>query len=290
MGVADFGTNKASTYSYHATTFESWANFTTLVIGTSPKSCYKGTQCMTIQQNLVDDKVYEQGTGKPIAGDYWVQDVPFVSQVGSTYTINQEDNIWNFSTAFAKNPEMGGTIYPNLLSKCTTFGGGPLYHYCVGNLQISVTLPFEILMTTTTGTLKSGAHSGSSFVEFGISVYHSGKLVGGDKFDEVAFNGKAAVSPYFFVSGKGTNPYGTANDAETVICGPGGGSTIAITSISATFSESYMASGSKTLTKVPHAWSAGYDTAETASNVLMSSAVAGTGVVSSGADNKIQLW
>ncbi len=289
MGISDFGTYKGTTYSYHAVTFKSWANFTQLTIGTSPNTCYVlgSTNCMTIQQNIVDYKVYEQGTGSPLAGEYWAQDVPTISQIGSNYYINQLDNIWNLSSTTA---HMTGIVAGNLLSKCVAGGGKPTFYYCEGNLVFTVTLPFEILMTTTTGTLKSGAHSGSSYIQFAISVYHSGKLVGGDKFDEVAFNGKAAAAPYFFVNGKGTNPYGIANDAETVLCGPGGGSTITINSISASFSESYMAPSSKTLTKISHAWSAGYDTAERVTNVVMSSAVAGTGIASSGTDNKIQLW
>jgi hypothetical protein len=60
-------------------------------------------------------------------------------------------------------------------------------------------------MTTTTGVLKSGTHSGSTYVELGIWVYHSGKLVGGGYFDEVAFRGSAASNPYYYVNGKGTN-------------------------------------------------------------------------------------
>ena len=57
-GIVDYGINKASSYSYHAVTFDSWANFTTLSIGTSSNSC---NGCMTIQQNLVDYNVFEKG-------------------------------------------------------------------------------------------------------------------------------------------------------------------------------------------------------------------------------------
>ena len=71
-------------------------------------------------------------------------------------------------------------------------------------------------------------------------MYHSGKLVGGNWYDEVAFSGKSATKPYFFVSGTGTNPYGLNNDAETVLCGPGEGSTVKITSIAASFTEAYI--------------------------------------------------
>ena len=291
MGLADFGTNGKSTYSYKAVTFESWANFTALTIGAAKPSetcpASGSTQCMTIQQNQVDYKVYEQGSSSPIAGEYWAQDVPFVSQIGSNYYVNQVDNIWNFSSYPS---EMGGTIYPNLLSNCAHTGGQPTYYECTGNLQLAVTLPFEIMITIITGVLSSGTHSGSSYIEFGIWVYHSDTLVGGDDFDEVAFNGAAAAHPYFYVNGKGTNPYGLYNDAETVLAGPGSGSSISITSVKATFSESYKSPTSSTLVKLPHAWSAGYDTAETASGVEMSSTTKGTGIASTGVDSKKQLW
>jgi hypothetical protein len=289
MGLADFGTNGKATYSYKAVTFESWANFTALTIGTSPIECLNSaaTQCMSIQQNQVDYKMYEQGSASPIAGEYWVQDVPEVSQIGSTYYVNQLDNIWNFS---AYPSGMGGTIYPNLLSKCSSSGGQPTYYYCQGNLKLTVSLPFEIQITTTTGVLSSGIHSGSSYVEFGIWAYQSGKLVGGGDYDEVAFKGTAVAHPYFYVNGKGTNPYGLYNDAETVLAGPGSSSTIKITSIKATISDSYKSSTASTFVELPHAWSAGYDTAETASGVAMSSTTKGTGIASTGVDNKKQLW
>jgi Thermopsin len=292
VGIADYGVNKASKYSYHAVTFDSWANFTKLGIGTSPIGigCLGSqSECMTIQQNLVDYSVFEK-SAKSTSGEYWAQDVPFIAQSRTIFTINQLDNIWNMSSPTA---QMGGIIYRNLLGNCVNknkMDGQPQYYYCQGKLTIKTTLPFEILMTTTTGVLASGSHSGSSYIKFGIWVYHSGKLVGGSFFDEVAFNGPAASNPYFFVSGSGKNPYGLFNDAETVLCGPGGGSSVKITKIAASFTEAYILSGSTTLTRVTHSWSAGADTAETVSNVKMSSTVVGIGTAVAGADNNNQLW
>ena len=92
----------------------------------------------------------------------------------------------------------------------------------------------------------------------------------------------------FFVGG--TNPFGLNNDAETVLCGPGGGSSVKITAIAASFTEGYIPSGSAVLTQVTHAWSAGSDTAETVSNVKMSSTVVEIGTAAAGADNNKQLW
>ena len=155
-------------------------------------------------------------------------------------------------------------------------------------MTIKTTLPFEILMTTTTGVLSSGKYSGSAYVELGMWVYHAGKLVDGSWYDEVAFSAPASSKPYFFVGG--TNPFGLNNDAETVLCGPGGGSSVRISSIAASFTEAYILSGSAVPTPVNHAWSAGSDTAETVSNVKMSSTTTGIGTAVAGADNNKQLW
>ena len=135
---------------YHAATFDSWVNFTKLAIGTSPIGCLGAqTKCISIQQNLVDYRVSENGK----AGEYWIQDVPFVAQSGSNFVVNQLDNIWNFSSGSA---QLGGLLHPNLLGRCAQTGGQPRYYYCQGKLTIKTTLPFEILMTTTTGVLTSG--------------------------------------------------------------------------------------------------------------------------------------
>ena len=301
MGVADYGVNGKSDYSYKASTFVSWANFTTLSIGTSPNGCIGSqSQCMTIQQNLVAYNVFEKETkaapapanvspdkGK-IAGEYWPQDVPFVGQSGSNFFINELDNIWNFSSSSA---EMNGKIYPNLLGQCSQHGGQPQFYYCLGKATIETTLPFELKIELTTGILSSGTYAGHSYVEFGIWVYHSNTLVGGGWFDQVAFSApKVKSAPYFYVSGTHKNPLGLYNDAETVLCGPGGGSSIRITSVSGSLTEAYIPLSGGSLTSIAHAWSAGTDTAETVSNVAMSSSTAGIGTAASGADNNVQLW
>ncbi len=164
-----------------------------------------------------------------------------IIQSGTSFDITPEDNIWNFSSYLAS---MAGTINGNLLKHCSQYGGQPEYYYCAAKNTITTTLPLEIRFTTTTGVLSSGTHSGSSYVEFGIWVYHNGRLVSGQNYDEVAFNGKAASTPYFYVSGTTNNPYGLSNDAETVLCGYGDGSVTTVSSISASFTEAYIAVGS----------------------------------------------
>jgi len=283
MGVTDYGVNGKSTYSYKAVEWNTWSNFTKLTIA--------GNHQMTIQQNTVDYGVYETGKGPAKSGVYWIQDVPYITQSGKSYTIQLLDNIWNMSSTTA---EMGGKIFGNLESDCSQTGGQPQFYYCVGKQVFKTTLPFEIQMLAFTEVLPSGGHAGSSAVFFAIAVYHSGTLVGSATFDEVAFNGAATggAQPWFQVGG--TNPYGLPNDAETVQCGPGGGSSQVITKVAATMSEFYVPVGGGAFSPVPHAWSAGSDTAETVSGVLMKHGTTGSGfndgVAKTGADNNVQLW
>jgi hypothetical protein len=282
MGISDYGVNGLKKYNYYATVFESWANFTKLSIA-SPGS-------ISIQQNIVSANTT---SGKTV-GEYWPQNVPFVTQSGTKYIINEIDNIWNFSYSNicpnypSNNDGCMVNIAGNLLGKCSSFGGAPTFYYCQSAQQITTTLPFEIRMNTTIFVLNSGAYKGHTAVEFGIWVYHSGKLLKGEWYDLVAFSGKARTEPVIRVGGM--NPLGLYNDAETVLCGPGGGSSATITDISAKLWEGYIAPHSTHLKQIPHAWSAGTDTAETVYGVHMTAPTKGIGTAAHGADNNQQLW
>jgi hypothetical protein len=283
MGVTDYGSANGKTYSYTATEFVSWANFTALTIG--------GGKKMTIQQNLVDYNVAVEHN----QGVYWIQNVPRISQTSSGYQISFEDNIWNFSAAYKTNPTMGpaggnGNSYLTgaLNGKCSggVFKAAPVTYYACGTGTVATAkAPFEIKMVTSTLTISSGTRKGDSSVTFAAYVYAGGKLSAGYAYDQVAFTSKTSSSPAFKVGG--SNPYGLYNDAELVLCGPGGGATVSITNISATLSEFYLSKGK--LTAIPHAWSGGSDTAETVSGVHMT-ASSKIGDASHGSDNKVQLW
>jgi len=289
MGVVDYGVTDIGTdasYSYHAIEFVSWANFTVLNIGNGNQG---DNGQMSVQQNLVDYNVYENG----LANEYWIQNVPVIynQSSGRFFLIQAVDNIWNFSSVTGP---MGGTLNWGLTHDCD-LGSGPDpaqdYYYCQSNQEFLTTLPFEIKMTTSTFTMASGPYSGSSAVKFQIAVYHKNRLVGSITYDEVAFAGSDGGSqPYFYVE-NGENPAELYNDAETVLCGPGNGEQENITSIAAILSEAYT-NATVGLTSIPHAWPYGYDTAETVYGVAMSrtSSTSHTGTATSGTDNTNQLW
>ncbi len=75
------------------------------------------------------------------------------------------------------------------------------------------------MATQTTGVMTSGTYKHDTYVKFSISIYQSGVLVKSKTFDEVVFLGMAKSKPDFKVGGN--NPWGTYNDIETVLCGPG---------------------------------------------------------------------
>jgi hypothetical protein len=271
MGVADFGLNGGSTYSYTAVTFKSTVTFTALNIGAATKGALKNS--ISIQLNAVADNMFRNGK----AGFYWTQDVPFVTQEsGGKYLVYALDNIWDFNNGASMSGVTG-----NLKHDCSSSGIGTKQWFCFSKNQYTETLPFTVTMEMLVGIVNG--HSAVEF-EFGATGH---PMVA---FDEITFPGSAPSFPFYLVEYAHV-PLATVllTDAETVICGPGGGSTVHLLSISASFTEQYKATGGAAFKSVPHAYSEGRDTAETSSGVHMS-ASGTTGKASSGTDNSVQLW
>lgn len=286
MGPTDYGVNNNTGYSYTATAFVSWANFTKLNIGDCNEEGCNGQ--MTLQQNTVAYNIWEKslsGKGGDY-GEYWIQDVPYITQVkAGHYEVNLLDNIWNFSST---NTNMPGTLYGNLKGDCAESGGQPEFYYCLAKQTIDVTLPFELEALVNVSILSSGTHKGSSAVTFTIGVYQNGTLKQLIPFDEVAWAGTAKTKPDFKVGGQ--NPLGLYNDAEDVLCGPGGGSSVKLINVKADMMSDYLPVGSSSWTAIPHAWSAGTDTAETVYGADVAKGSGVFAVASHGTDDNVQLW
>jgi hypothetical protein len=285
MGLVDYGVNGGSTYFYSASELKSWVNFTTLSIGTATKGA--PAHHMDVQQNSVAVDIYESVS---TTGQYWIQDVPQIAQSGSTYSVTAEDNIWNFSSPTAS---MTGPVFGNLENDCKSGGvESDGFYFCYAAQTFTTKLPFEIEMITVTGLDTSfPGHFDASAVLFEFGVYHAGKLVGFEAFDWVDFDiNNAPNTPFFDVNGAAPNNFGTFLDYETLVCGPNGGSNIQFNNIKATFSAYYVSATTGTFNTIPHAWSAGSNTAETASGVHMKKGSGDTGVASKGADNNVQLF
>jgi hypothetical protein len=320
MGVVDYGLNKTSLYNYTSYAFASWVNFTALqvrgVLGATSETNMSSTwapattttttatvttsttasstmdnetapelpDAITVQQNLVDTGV---ASGKNI-GSYWTQDVVLVNQTApnKNFTVYPISNIWNVSSANAK---MSSKVNGNMTGMCDLTGGVPKFYYCASS-GVKMTLPFSVRFVTITGTMSNGTYKGDSYVNFYVGVYQNNALKYGVTFDKVIFNSNATNTPVFKVGGKSPNNI-SFNDAETVLAGPGSSSIAILSVLNATISESYFNSSDK-LVSVPHAWSAGSNTAELVMPVGMSSKISGTGIaqVSVASANNTQLW
>jgi hypothetical protein len=287
MGVVDAGlTPTNGKYSYTAETFRSTVSVTKLNIGASSLKGVKGQ--MTIQLNAISYDMYSSGS----PNTFWTQDVVSVKQeAGGKYAIQGVDNIWNFNAGGGSVPS---SIAGNLNNDCASgmFGiGSPGGQWFCFSKQVFVTtLPFTITLEMGVGVLTSGPHAGSSGVIFAFGVKHGSTVLGSVSFDEVAFAGPAGATPFYLVQDSNA-PIGApiVNDAETVFCGPGGGSSVAILAIAAHITEDYQAKFGGKFVSVPHAFSEGRDTAETASGVAMT-ALGKTGDATHGTDSFVSLW
>ena len=282
MGVVDAGLTPTNVkYSYTAETFRSTITVTKLNIGASTLKGVKGQ--MTIQLNAISYDMYSGGS----PNTFWTQDVVSVIQeAGGKYAIQGVDNIWNFNAGGGSVPS---SIAGNLLNDCKT-SGHPTQWFCFSKQIFVTTLPFTITLEMGVGVLQSGPHAGSSGVDFAFGVKHGSTVLGSVTYDQVAFAGPAGATPFYLVQDS-LAPIGApiVNDAETVFCGPGGGSSVAITAIAAHITEDYAATFGGKFVSVPHAFSEGRDTAETVSGVAMT-ALGKTGDASHGTDSFVSLW
>ena len=299
MGIVDYGTTRlgfrTDLYNYSASEFLSRTEFTALTIGAASKRGFDGM--MSLQLNVVDRDVAVNSN----LGTYWIQDVADIKQidVNKTFQVSFTDNIWNFTPvrfgAGIPSP-INGNIFGNELKKCSSNGIGKTtngyeFYGCVAEGKFNVTLPFTVELGVTTWTnIYPQKGREVSYVDFGYNLLNGGRAVSGLKFDRVYFDSKVPGNPRFYVYGGGALA-GFRSDAENVLGGEAYGVSVAIIQIKANMNMMYQPSGKEGLVQIPHAWSAGSDTSETVTGVMMSkSPTANMGVAMSGADNSNQLW
>ncbi|MCI4326080.1 MAG: thermopsin [Thermoplasmata archaeon] len=293
MGVTDYGiTPTGTSYGYTAATMSAYADVSVLKIGAATGGgCLDpdATGCLTIQENSIANGVADQNN----KGQYWTQNVPEVALDGSCsspcvtgdYSVTWLDNIWNFSsTASYLNP---ATTIGNGQSACSSWGVGTAgtlnYYACVGPTDYGLTLPFTIWAMTSVGP-NTNAYYGPcvgashSCVAFWGAIFEGATESYYGWYDSIAFTAGShgAGSPTFRI-GNATTPFGLPYDAEWVMGGPGGGSSVKVTNsnvmLQSEFNTGVGSSGTATGTwmNVKHAWSSGEDTAESVTNVDMQS-------------------
>ena len=296
MGITDYGvTSSGSSYSYKALDSGSyWDSGSTFGIGTAngggcldPDAA--SLVCFTIQQNQVTQGLYSKG----VPGEYWAQNVPEVAYdnscsspcVSGTYSVTWLDNVWNFSYSGGACPSdtnkgpgciNPSTIKGNQAKDCSSTGGTPKFYYCVGPTTYDITPPFTINAWTNVGTFGTCTKTKSyTCINFYGEVNEGNSVVFSGYYDGVKFlAGPAGTgSPSFLVENT-LSPIGLPYDFEWVFGGPGGGSNNAI----ATYGDmqsfyctthSTCDGGIDSYHFINHAWSSGYDTAESISDVYV---------------------
>jgi YVTN family beta-propeller protein len=309
-GVADFGFNGADTYSYTTTRFESTTTFKSLTIGDSNIAKY--SQEASDQLNVMT-----YGMPTSIAnGIYWTQDVLSFNQ-NATCT---SGTCFQLTSEIFNNTIPGSAIsYKGAFAYTCNNHGTPGHvtpaletYYCDTKWEQGLTFPLTVKLLVETGTETSGKFKDQPYISFQYWLSNGPFPNQWIQFDRLHFNnvlsghringnpvfkvdGKSPLTPYYSGSTKcGTGADGKQacplmNDAENVICGYAGGAQVAFTDLSAKFQLEYWDGSAYKF--IPHAFSSGADTGETAQNIYITgSALHFSGSSHIGADDAVQLY
>ena len=258
MGLGDFGlrNNNGVLSAYNLTT----PSISSSLSLNSANAFYAGDtstpHSFSAQLNAVLNNVTVKGNSSYV---FWTQNVMFYSS--RTHQLTFIDNVWNFSSS----PMPSSTIYSGNGLANDAF---PTFYYDVGP-TFTVSYPFNVSLS-----LDSTVVGGRSALFFNYSIESSTVNKSGI-YDEVVFNstygmptGYSAPDPHYLISGNTLAPIGLLNDAEFIIGGPGGGSTVNLYSLNATMDLEYLDS-SGVYRNVPSAYDYGTDTGETSEGVAV---------------------
>jgi thermopsin len=258
MGLGDFGLNNTNgaLSAYNLTT----SSISGSLSLNSANAFYAGNpyspHSFSAQLNAVLNKVTVKGISSYV---FWTQNVMFYSS--RTHQLMFIDNVWNFTS-----PAMpSSTIYSGNGLANDAF---PTFYYDIGP-TFTVNYPFTVSLY-----LNSTLAGGRSALFFNYSIESSTGDHSGS-YDEVVFNstygmpsGYSAPAPHYLISGNTLTPIGLLNDAEFILGGPGGGSTVNLYSLNATMELRYLDS-SNVYKNVPSAYDYGTDTGETSEGVAV---------------------
>ena len=269
-GVTDYGENAGSPYSYYAESVWSHAYINRLYLDNCAQS---GTTGCTLgyQENAIDQAVWECNSNDQNCrnNQFWTQDVVNIAQTGSTtFNVDFFNNIWNFTTGCSDFPSPihgNGSISGSGCGEYYSYGNGAVY---------GVYLPFQIWIW-----MNSYVNSaGNAVTHFYYDICDNSGCSGVVEYDTVTYNsaGGACSSctgdDQYYIAGGVDSGYGLPFDLEGDLAGGCCGNTITVPAIYLFMwdSEASTPQTSAGATYyVPHAYSYGSDTAETASNVMM---------------------
>ena len=291
IGIGDWGVeNTSGTPTPYVLQSTSWQG--TVTFNTANPFNLNAEQEFGVQLNTVT-------TNTTVAANttntFWTQNVMFYTPALSE--IQFLDNVWNFSTPTFVEP--AGTFY--------TANGTDVassYYYDYGPALI-VPTPFtahlyiNTSITNSTGTtvvngvtLPAG---GYSTVTFGYNVISGGVSVSHGIYDTVVFNstepkGSVPLTKFMVNGGKVTNTGYLLYDAEIMIGGPGGGTTVSMQGLTGSEQLQYLNGATSKYANAPSAWSTGTDTGETSEGISEAYSTAGTVELSAGPSIPVPLW
>ncbi|MCI4358655.1 MAG: thermopsin family protease [Thermoplasmata archaeon] len=254
MGLGDVGVGSSgSVYSYSTSAFRATAHIASFSSFSSQNGNWS-----SLQLNVV--VVMSRGSA---LAEYWIQDVPIFNS--SSHLIAIENNVWNFSGSGAGLPAN------SVLGNGTVYTSGAYQYYADGvssgypGAGVTLSLPVNISTEVVASNLSGQTHVGFQ--------YNDG--YGWVTYDNVTFPWTTGWRFHGFeVTGTSYNPFGLFDDAEWVVAGPGGGSSVADLRSNITMSLDEF--NGHNFEAVPSAYSFGSDTGESASNVLPSLLASGS--------------
>jgi len=221
---------------------------------------------------------------------FWTQNVLYFNFPAPGY-LTFLDNVWNFSSP---------AVY---LSPGTIFSGNGSYVPSVG-YYYDFSQPFAYTFPLTVQLYLNSSITNNATTGYGYTTVRFGYLVLNAKtgmseesgvYDTVLFNsttkiGHVPASPYL-VDGSRVTPTGFIPwDAEIMVGGPGGGTTVSFYGISGSASLKYWKAGTSSYVNARDAWDQGSETGETSEGIAESYMTPGTVWLNTGPSIVEPLW
>jgi thermopsin len=262
MGVADIGLENRSgvltPYALNSTSVAGTVNITNL------QSLYvdgDGPDTYGIQENSVVAGVTIFGNS---SYQFWSQN--YIDYTPSTQQLVFGDEVWNFSDPSGYFPT--SSIYS--FSPNGTFEDFPYLYQGFGP-AITIAYPFTLTLYLNTSII---ADRPALYFNYTVS---NDSFSQSSSFDYLIFNSTvgtptaAAPIPYYQADGYQYDPIGLINDMEIDILGNDDGDTTSFYAADATVSLQFWNATAGAMEEVPSAFSAGQETGETSSGLLVTS-------------------
>ncbi len=228
---------------------------------------YVGDQLNTVLYNvtLLGNSSYQ----------FWTQNV--IEYSARSNLLQFLDNIWNFSSPAVFLSDNAFQSYsPNGTQVGNTF------YYGLGP-ALNITMPFTLDLynnaSITDVTVMNATNVSVTLpydeIWYNYSVWKSGHFVAGGAYDWAIFNSQNVSAPTVSIPApefqvNGADPTGTQfipDDAELVLCGPGGGSSTSIFALNATENLWFWNTSAGAYQNFPSAFNFGSETGETAQGI-----------------------